>query len=316
MPTAEHLSRRFPRPVTALLATVLLLTTTGCVSTQLTSISALGADYEPLSDEIDLWAAAREAEQLMLDEVEVVQDPALDDYLFELVDRLESPGMAANREVSLRVTVLDDPAPYAFAYPHGSIYIHSGLLSRVENEDQLAAVLAHEIAHVEGRHMARHERALWNRKFPIEAVALGISLLLLVDESEDCEEDDVYDDYEDPVFLEEPSDDFLDLGIELASKVTAQGYGRRLEREADEEMLRKVRAAGSDLAEVFELLDSVSGFDEQGHLLAQGLGAGASDRLRDLAATIGTEASEATASPILTPEDLGRLLRGLRLARP
>lgn len=43
----------------------------------------------------------------------------------------------------------------AFALPGGYIGVHSGLLLAVESEDELAAVMAHEIAHVKQRHIAR-----------------------------------------------------------------------------------------------------------------------------------------------------------------
>ncbi len=45
--------------------------------------------------------------------------------------------------------------PNAFAVPGGHIYVTTGLLSLVENEPEFAGVLAHEISHVTGRHIAR-----------------------------------------------------------------------------------------------------------------------------------------------------------------
>lgn len=48
--------------------------------------------------------------------------------------------------------VIRDPSPNAFALPNGRIYIHTGLLARLEDSSQLACVLAHEINHVAGHH--------------------------------------------------------------------------------------------------------------------------------------------------------------------
>ncbi|MGD8324340.1 MAG: M48 family metalloprotease, partial [Gammaproteobacteria bacterium] len=48
--------------------------------------------------------------------------------------------------------VLRDPSPNAFAMPNGRIYIHTGMLARLEDSSQLAALLAHEINHVAGHH--------------------------------------------------------------------------------------------------------------------------------------------------------------------
>jgi predicted Zn-dependent protease len=48
--------------------------------------------------------------------------------------------------------VLRNPIPNSFALPNGSIYVHTGLLAVLQNEAQLAGVLAHEETHVINRH--------------------------------------------------------------------------------------------------------------------------------------------------------------------
>lgn len=50
------------------------------------------------------------------------------------------------------VTVFDDPSPNAFALPGGKIGVHSGLFTVAKNQDQLATVLGHEVAHVTAQH--------------------------------------------------------------------------------------------------------------------------------------------------------------------
>lgn len=50
------------------------------------------------------------------------------------------------------VTVLDDDTPNAWAMPGGKLAVNKGLLRYVRNEDELAAVLAHEIGHAELSH--------------------------------------------------------------------------------------------------------------------------------------------------------------------
>ena len=49
-------------------------------------------------------------------------------------------------------TVFEDPSPNAFALPGGKIGVNTGLFQVAQNEDQLAAVIAHEMAHVIARH--------------------------------------------------------------------------------------------------------------------------------------------------------------------
>jgi predicted Zn-dependent protease len=50
------------------------------------------------------------------------------------------------------VTVFEDPTPNAFALPGGKIGVHTGLLTVARNQDQLATVLGHEVAHVLADH--------------------------------------------------------------------------------------------------------------------------------------------------------------------
>ncbi|MGH7027507.1 M48 family metallopeptidase [Brevundimonas sp.] len=50
--------------------------------------------------------------------------------------------------------VFDDAAPNAFVLPSGQIGVTTGLLKLVQNDDQLAAVLGHEVGHVVARHAA------------------------------------------------------------------------------------------------------------------------------------------------------------------
>lgn len=51
-------------------------------------------------------------------------------------------------------TLLDDPSVNAFALPGGFLYITRGLLAHLNSEDELAAVLGHEVGHVTARHSA------------------------------------------------------------------------------------------------------------------------------------------------------------------
>lgn len=66
-----------------------------------------------------------------------------------LVDRVGRP------ELQYRFGVLSSKEVNAFATPGGFIFVTKGLLSFLRTEEELAAVLAHEIAHVNERHMYR-----------------------------------------------------------------------------------------------------------------------------------------------------------------
>jgi len=239
-------------PCTAI-SSLLVLLLTGCATTRLPPISHQGAAFRPLPDEVDLWAETRSEEQEILQSFPVYRDRGLDQYLQGLVNRLAPAGLLANRELDLRVIVLDDPSPYAFTFPHGTILLHAGLLARLENEDQLAAVLAREISHVENRHLARHLRAQENRKNGLAALTLTTAILLDLSADEEFEEGD----WEDGEVLTDLSDDVAFVGFEMVERVKAEGYGRMLEQEADAGAVRLLRARGYDARQALAFYEAL-----------------------------------------------------------
>lgn len=85
-------------------------------------------------------------------QVDIIDDPGLNAYINALGYRLLG---SANTELSFTFFIVDDSNINAFAGPGGYIGIHSGLILSAKTEGELAAVLAHEIAHVTQRHLAR-----------------------------------------------------------------------------------------------------------------------------------------------------------------
>lgn len=65
-------------------------------------------------------------------------------------------------KILFRFYVLEDDAPNAVAFSDGSVFIHTGMLKRLENEAQVAIVLGHEIAHVTNEHVRRRAEASTN----------------------------------------------------------------------------------------------------------------------------------------------------------
>jgi predicted Zn-dependent protease len=98
-------------------------------------------------EEKNLWADAGEFDKAMERSGKVRQDPALAAYLQGVMDKLY-PEFGG----SVRIKAIDSSQLNAFALPNGSVYINTGLLARLQNEAQLATVLAHEGAHFVQRH--------------------------------------------------------------------------------------------------------------------------------------------------------------------
>ncbi len=75
--------------------------------------------------------------------------------------------------IQYRFFVLRDPSPNAFALPNGDIYMHTGMLARLSDTAQLAAILAHEVNHVAGHHSIVNFRAA-NKKIVASMVLTGV----------------------------------------------------------------------------------------------------------------------------------------------
>ncbi|HIJ79971.1 MAG: M48 family metalloprotease [Desulfobulbaceae bacterium] len=123
-----------------------------------------------------------EAEELKLGEKsfpEAVQqmhgdydDPQLASYLNKVGLRLAK--VSHRPQLPYEFKLVNDSSPNAFALPGGKIAITRGLLVALENEAQLAAVLAHEIAHVTARHASQNMQ---------RGILLGIGLQVLAHET-------------------------------------------------------------------------------------------------------------------------------------
>ena len=105
------------------------------------------------ADEVDV--GREEHEKLLLTE-RFYKDEDLEAYIDEIGQRLAANGDWP--EIEYHFSVVDSGDINAFALPGGYIYVNRGLLNYLTSEAQLAAVLAHEIAHVTRHHYLRSSR--------------------------------------------------------------------------------------------------------------------------------------------------------------
>jgi len=88
----------------------------------------------------------------------VVADPAVASYMRSLVRRLKPEGKNPPEGVTLTLTVVESPKPELYSYADGHIVTTTGLLYAMDNEAQLAGVLAHEVAGlVEGYYISMYQ---------------------------------------------------------------------------------------------------------------------------------------------------------------
>lgn len=141
--------------------------------------------------------------------------------------------LASGKEFSYSFRVIDDNSINAFALPGGYIYVNSGLRKIVRTDDELAAILAHEITHAEDHHFARQYSKASKRGaiLGIGALVLGVSPLAA-------------------------------NALDIANYAITQKYSRGQEETADLMGMRRLSRAGFDPAAMVSVLEQLAKEDD------------------------------------------------------
>lgn len=135
------------------LCMAMLLMTLGC------AVAPVKFENEPFlsrTDEQMLWRRAEEEQQAVIQGGKLYDNVSLAAYVNQVAAVLRPDRFPP--ALKFKVYITSDPFMNAYAYPNGGIFITTGLLARLENEAQLAAILAHEMAHAAGRDALRAYR--------------------------------------------------------------------------------------------------------------------------------------------------------------
>lgn len=175
----------------------------------------------------------------------IYRDPKVERYVTDVGNRVLATSHLRRPEVDEQIrktpvtfAVLDSPIINAMALPGGYIYVTRGMLAHLNNEDQLAAVLAHEIGHVAARHAARQT---WQQQLG-QGLLLGGALL--------------------GQGLGLPAQDILNLGS-MAAQLIFLRYSREDELEADKLGVDYSSAAGFDPREAIGLFQTLERIQEK-----------------------------------------------------
>ncbi len=104
-----------------------------------------------------------------------LDDPILQDYIEHLVYRLASYSQLKDRR--LDIVLINNATLNAFAAPGGIIGVHAGLFNHAQTEQEISAIMAHEIAHLSQRHFARRlAEGRKNQAFNIAGLLAGLVL--------------------------------------------------------------------------------------------------------------------------------------------
>jgi len=146
-------------------------------------------------------------------------DPELTEYVESVGNRLAAQ---AKRDLPYEFQILNDSVPNAWALPGGKIVVNRGLLTELNSEAELAAVLGHEIVHADAAHGARQQsKGMLTQVGMVAAMIFGSSMA----ESEMGQQ----------VAMIVP---------QLGAQLITTKYGRDAERESDLYGMRYMSAAG------------------------------------------------------------------------
>lgn len=139
--------------------------------------------------------------------------------------------------------VLDDQGVNALSCPGGIVLLNRGLCDLAQNEDELAAILAHEAAHIALRHGIQS----------VEKAKLTSAWTTLGHEgAEHLGGDDV----------QELSDNYGDVVDDITMNLVTRGYSRDSEQQADSLAVHILARAGYDPAALASILNRMDGITE------------------------------------------------------
>lgn len=134
-----------------LMTSLMLLSPTNSLQaaeTGLPSISESGFSTTPQEE----YMLGRTWVRMLRGSARLYEDPIVVAYLEDLLWDVAEHSQLTDRRLEL--VVLDNPTLNAFAVPGGVVGIHTGLVEAAQSEDELASVIAHELAHLSQRHYA------------------------------------------------------------------------------------------------------------------------------------------------------------------
>lgn len=119
----------------------------GCATTPVTNRT----QFMMISTDQEMNLGASEA-QKVLQSSKLSQDRALQERVRRIGQRIAA--VSGRSDFAWEFHVIEDATPNAFCLPGGKVFFYTGILKIAENDDQIATVMGHEIAHALARHGA------------------------------------------------------------------------------------------------------------------------------------------------------------------
>ena len=147
---SSTLTNRIPRAATLIIALSLLSFLTSCAVNPATGSANLVLMSESREKEIGL-----EEHEKVLASMPLFEDEELLAYVREVGNK--AAAVSHRPDLEYTFNIIDSPEINAFALPGGYVYVNRGLLTFMNSEAELAAVLSHEIGHITARHAVQQQ---------------------------------------------------------------------------------------------------------------------------------------------------------------
>ena len=218
---------------------LILLFTSGCKEMKIPDFSEITAEdiqktfkfagkvynaAKDLTPEQEYYVG-RSVAATILGRYKVYNNPNINNYINKIGRLISINSSVPEIFGGYHFTVLDSMEINAFATPGGFVFITRGMLKMCKNEDELAAVLAHEISHVQLKHGLKSIK---------ESRFTSIATSLTMDAAKE------YGSQE----LAKVTEAFEDSLNDIVNTLVVSGYSREYEKEADRYALNLLKVSG------------------------------------------------------------------------
>ena len=172
----------------------------------------------------------------------LIENRPVNHYINGLVANIGA--QRSGNSVPLQTYIIDNANVNAFTTGGGFVFVNSGLIAAMENEAQLALILAHEIAHIDANHLYKSKGANQGINLLGSVISVGLSTAGLGGWGSLA----------------------VNTGLSLALNAGSNGFSRGQETAADNIALKYIESAGYDSTEgarSFEVLRRLYGDDNK-----------------------------------------------------
>ena len=198
----------------------------GCVRSNF-NLATQQEEYTLTSTEKEVAVGRKLAHQVE-QELSLAPDETLQQRVRSLGARIAA--VCDRHEIVYQFAVIADKAVNAFSLPGGYVFVNEGLTQKTASDDELAAVIAHEVAHVTARHAVKRYES-----------GLGMQLIQLATLAARRGE--------------------VAGGMSIAMQAAQLSYARQDELEADRLGAKYLKAAGFDPKGMLTFLEKLAAFD-------------------------------------------------------